>query len=175
MFWLGVRSSASAREFGRFTRSSYGLLLPPGLASKANPARTVSTSTHATSNGSCVCCGSWASGRCRRLISWRSTLTRRDAASHVVGADDAFRDAVVALHRKARIRPEVFVNTSWVGKPASWGYHEPVADTHACPTSTKTKLRDEFAGLQDLRAHLPDVAPLLAYPYGCTTRACARL
>jgi peptidoglycan/xylan/chitin deacetylase (PgdA/CDA1 family) len=113
-----------------------------------------------------------------------ATLPRR---SYVLTADDGLRDAVAAFHRHADLHPQVFVNTSAVGGSPWWAFDQPVADweelrafaeaggivgSHCrghprLATLDADELQKELSGaLEDLRARLRDVPPLLAYPHG---------
>jgi peptidoglycan/xylan/chitin deacetylase (PgdA/CDA1 family) len=115
-----------------------------------------------------------------------ATLPRR---SVVLCADDAFRDAVLALRRHADLRPIVFVTTGAVGRaaPWSWADGEPIAawpdlqefaaaggvvGSHArshtpLPELTPPALAAELEeSLRELRAHVPAAEAVLAYPHG---------
>jgi peptidoglycan/xylan/chitin deacetylase (PgdA/CDA1 family) len=189
-FWLGVRSIATDAEWDRFTRSSYVVFYYHRIGHEGQPGQE-RLDVHPRRFERQV--------RILRLLGFRplspdelltfhtdaqATLPPR---SFVVGADDGFRDAVAALRGHARLRPQVFVNTSWVGETAWWGYDEPLAawdeleefqaaggvigshcrDHPRLPELDDEMLREELTGsLRELRARLPEVAPLLAYPHG---------
>jgi peptidoglycan/xylan/chitin deacetylase (PgdA/CDA1 family) len=189
-FWLGVRSVATDTEWDRFTRSSYVVFYYHRIGHEGDPGQE-RLDVHPRHFERQL--------RLLRLLGFRPLSPDELLAFHtdpnatlpprryVVGADDAFRDAVGALRRHGGLRPHVFVNTSWVGKPAWWGYDEPVASwdelrqfqaaggvvaSHCrghprLPELDDETLRDEVTGsLSDLRAQLEHVAPLLAYPHG---------
>lgn len=189
-FWLGVRSATTEEEWRRFARSSYVVFYYHGIGAGWTPEQE---HLHI------------AAHRFERHVRWlrrlrfralsaeellafhsdpRATLPPR---SFVVGADDAFRDAVEALGHHADLRPQVFVNTSAVGRSATWAFDEPVASwqelrafgaaggvvgSHTrgheqLPTLSQHELDAELRdALDELRATLPDAPPLLAYPYG---------
>jgi peptidoglycan/xylan/chitin deacetylase (PgdA/CDA1 family) len=189
-FWLGVRAAASEDEWRRFARSSYVVFYYHGIGDGWTREQE---HLHI------------ATRRFERHVRWlrllrfralspeallafhsdpRATLPRR---SFIVGADDAFRDAVAAFRRHADLHPQVFVNTSAVGGTASWAFAEPLASweelteldaaggivgSHTrrheqLPTLSQTELDAELVdALQELRTHLPGARPLLAYPYG---------
>jgi peptidoglycan/xylan/chitin deacetylase (PgdA/CDA1 family) len=189
-FWLGVRSVATLREWERFSRSSYIVFYYHRIGHRGEPGQE-RLDVHPRRFERQL--------RLLRLLRFRplspeellafhtdpnATLPPR---SYVLGADDGFRDAVAALRRHARLRPQVFVNTSWVGKKAWWGYDAPLAswdelkefeaaggviashcrDHPQLPELDEDVLQDELTGsLRALQAHVSHVSPLLAYPYG---------
>ena len=113
-----------------------------------------------------------------------AVLPRR---SYVVTADDAFIDAVHALVKAHRHRPQLFAPTRLVGGRAPWAPGAPLADWDelaaaaakgvAVGSHTRThpvlaglppdRLEDELAGsLEDLERRIPEPLPALAYPHG---------
>jgi peptidoglycan/xylan/chitin deacetylase (PgdA/CDA1 family) len=199
-FWSGVRSVATAREWQRLARSSYVGLYYHRIAGEGKPGQERLDVSPAVFEKQMR----WLRRLRRRplapdeLIDFhtdpKATLPR---GSIVVAADDGFRDAVLALARHADLRPFIFVPTSAVGGSASWVDGEPVASwselrelvsrggvigshgrTHVSfPELDKAALAAELGeSMRELRAHIPDAAPLLAYPHGhnnATVRAAA--
>jgi peptidoglycan/xylan/chitin deacetylase (PgdA/CDA1 family) len=189
-FWTGVRSGATSQEWKRFARSSYVVFYYHRIGR-----------------------GGWRGQehldldvrrferqlRVLRLLGFRclspdellafhadpsATLSPR---SYVLTADDALRDAVVALRRHGALRPQVFVNTSAVGGSPPWAFGKAVADwdelksfeaaggiigSHCrghprLPELDSENLREELVGsLREIRARFPEAPPLLAYPHG---------
>ena len=113
-----------------------------------------------------------------------ATLPRR---SFVLTADDGFRDAVVAVNRHLSAKPQLFVNTAFVGCFAPWADNLPLASwdelralanagaaigsharTHGrLPNSSGELLDEELAGsLRELQNQVPSAIPVLAYPHG---------
>jgi peptidoglycan/xylan/chitin deacetylase (PgdA/CDA1 family) len=189
-FWAGVRSVASSQEWDRFTRSSYVAFYYHRIGTNGWPGQEhldlelrrferqlrllELLRFRSLSPDDLVAFHADAS----------ATLPRR---SFVLTADDALRDSVSALRRHAHLHPQVFVNTSAVGDSPRWAFGKVVADwdelkefqaaggvvaSHCrnhprLATLDPDGLRDEVAGsLEDLREHLPNVSPLLAYPHG---------
>jgi peptidoglycan/xylan/chitin deacetylase (PgdA/CDA1 family) len=189
-FWLGVRSAATEKEWRRLARSSYVVFYYHGIGDGWSPEQE-----HVHIDVDRFDRQMWWLRRLgfralspSALLAFHSdpaaTLPRR---SFVLGADDAFRDAVEALRRHADLHPQVFVNTSAVGGTASWAFGEPLASwqeltefeaaggvvaSHTqgheqLPELTQTVLDEElFGALRELRARIPTAPPLLAYPYG---------
>lgn len=189
-FWLGVRSTATDREWERFARSSYVVFYYHRIAGecKAGHERMVvrprRLETHL---------------RLLRLLGFRPLSPGGILAFHsdpnatisgrryVLAADDAFADAVLALGRHASMTPHVFVCTSFVGAKAWWADNEPLAswdelrslelaggvvESHSrshtpLPELDPQALEEALTGsLHDLEAHLSTPARLLAYPHG---------
>ena len=189
-FWLGVRSTATDEEWQRFARSSYVVFYYHGIGPGWKPEQE---HLHIEAR------------RFERHVRWLRRLRFRALSaeqllafhsdpvatlpgrSFVIGADDAFRDAVEALGRHADLRPQVFVNTSAVGGSASWAFDEPLAswqeltafDAAGGVVASHTRGHEQLPGLpqneldaelrdalDDLRANLPNAPSLLAYPYG---------
>jgi peptidoglycan/xylan/chitin deacetylase (PgdA/CDA1 family) len=199
-FWSGVRSMATGREWQRLTRSSYVGLYYHRIAGEGKPGQERLDVSPAVFERQMR----WLRRLRLRplapdaLIAFhtdpQATLPRR---SVVLAADDGFRDAVVALARHADLRPFVFVPTAAVGGSASWVDGEPVAGweelrelvsrggvigshgrTHVSfPELDAAALAAELReSMRELRAQIPDAAPLLAYPHGrndATVRAAA--
>jgi peptidoglycan/xylan/chitin deacetylase (PgdA/CDA1 family) len=199
-FWSGVRSVATAGEWQRLARSSYVGLYYHRIAGEGKPGQERLDVSPIVFERQMR----WLRRLRLRpltpdtLIAFhtdpQATLPRR---SVVLGADDGFRDAVVALARHADLRPFVFVPTAAVGGSASWADGEPVAGweelrelvsrggvvgshgrTHVSfPELDPATLAAELGGsMRELRAQIPDAAPLLAYPHGrndATVRAAA--
>jgi peptidoglycan/xylan/chitin deacetylase (PgdA/CDA1 family) len=189
-FWLGVRSAASSREWERLTRSSYVVFYYHGVQESADRKQA---HLHIHPRRLERQLRSLRLLRFRplapeQLIAFHTdpeaTLPPR---SYVIAADDGFRSVVEAFRDHAVLRPQIFVNTAAVGGTASWVYDMPLADwdelgefqaaggivaSHgrghpAMPQLGQEELEAELAGaLRDLAAHLDDVPPLLAYPYG---------
>jgi peptidoglycan/xylan/chitin deacetylase (PgdA/CDA1 family) len=189
-FWSGVRREATAREWQRLARSSYVGLYYHRIAGEGKPGQERLDVSPAVFERQMR----WLRRLRLRpltpgeLIAFhtdpQATLPHR---SLVLAADDGFRDAIVALVRHADLRPFVFVPTSAVGGSASWVDGEPVADwselrelvsrggvigshgrTHVSfPELDAAALATELGeSMLELRAQIPDAAPLLAYPHG---------
>ena len=189
-FWLGVRSAATRKEWERFTRSSYVVFYYHRIGRRGEAGQE-RLDVHPRRFEQQL--------RLLRLLGFRPLPPEELLAFHtnhdatlpprrfVVSADDGFEDAVRALRSHTRLRPYVFVNTSWVGTRASWGYDEPLAsweeleefqsagavvgshcrDHPRLPVLEDEALHDELAGsLRVLEENLPHVSPLLAYPHG---------
>jgi peptidoglycan/xylan/chitin deacetylase (PgdA/CDA1 family) len=199
-FWRGVRRVATAREWQRLARSSYVGLYYHRIAGEGKPGQERLDVSPVVFEKQMR----WLRRLRLRplapetLIAFHTdpqgTLPHR---SIVLAADDGFRDAVVALGRHADLRPFVFVPTSAVGGSASWVDGEPVASwselrelvsrggvigshgrTHVSfPELDAVALAAELDGsMLELRAQIPEAAPLLAYPHGrndATVRAAA--
>jgi peptidoglycan/xylan/chitin deacetylase (PgdA/CDA1 family) len=199
-FWSGARGAATAREWQRLARSSYVGLYYHRIAGEGKAGQERLDVSPAVFEKQMR----WLRRLRLRplapaeLIAFHTdpsaTLPRR---SVVLAADDGFRDAVVALARHADLRPFVFVPTSAVGGSASWVDGEPVAGwselrelvslggvigshgrTHVSfPELDAEALAAELGeSMRELRAQIPDAAPLLAYPHGrndATVRAAA--
>jgi peptidoglycan/xylan/chitin deacetylase (PgdA/CDA1 family) len=189
-FWAGVRSTASAAEWERFTRSSYIVFYYHRIGEGGWPGQEHLDLRSRRFERQL---------RLLRLLRFRAlapdellafhadpgaTLPSR---SYVLTADDALRDAVAALRRHADLHPAVFVNTSAAGGSPWWAFGQHVAswDELACFAEAggvvashcrghpklamleANELQDELAGaLEDLRGRLGEVPPLLAYPHG---------
>jgi peptidoglycan/xylan/chitin deacetylase (PgdA/CDA1 family) len=190
-FWSGVRSVATPGEWQRFTQSSYVILYYHRIADRKPGQERLNVAPKVF----------------ERHIRWLRRLRLRPLAvdelmrfhsdpeatlprrAVVLCADDAFRDAVVALGRHGELRPIVFVTTAEVGGNASWGWAdgEPVASwselqefamaggtiaSHAqthipLPELDGESLAAELSdSLRELRAYVSEPAPLLAYPHG---------
>lgn len=114
----------------------------------------------------------------------RNELPRR---SFAISADDAMADAVEPLRRAARHHPQLYVPTAEVGGSAHWIDGEPVAswddvrDLAAAGVAIGSHTRHhrrltqvhgsereaELTGsLAELREHVPESVPVLAYPNG---------
>ena len=189
-FWLGVRSVATPREWERLARSSYVVFYYHGVHESADPEKAhLYIRPHRLERQLALLrLLRFRPLTPEQLLAFhaepKSTLPPR---SYVIGADDGFRSVVEAFGGHGRVHPHVFVNTAAVGAAASWAYDEPLADwdelkalrsaggvvaSHgrghpALPELDAAELADELEGaLADLSAHLEDVPPLLAYPYG---------
>jgi peptidoglycan/xylan/chitin deacetylase (PgdA/CDA1 family) len=189
-FWSGVRSTATAAEWERLTRSSYVVLYYHRIAGEEKPGQErldVAPETF------------------ERQIKWLRRLRLQPLAAEtvaafhedadallprrafVLAADDGFRDAVVGLIRHADLRPFCFVPTSAVGGRATWIDGEPTASwaellelasgggeiashahTHVIlPELDEVALTEELRrSLREVRERLPGSVPMLAYPHG---------
>jgi len=199
-FWIGVRSVATAREWQRFARSSYVGLYYHRIAGEGKPGQERLDVSPAVFERQMR----WLRRLRLRPLSPnaligfhtdpQATLPHR---SVVLAADDGFRDAVVALRPHTDLRPVVFVPTSAVGGTATWLDAEPVAGwselrelvsrggvigSHgrkhvSFPELDEATLAEELGeSMRELRAQIPEAAPLLAYPHGrndATVRAAA--
>jgi peptidoglycan/xylan/chitin deacetylase (PgdA/CDA1 family) len=189
-FWAGVRSTASDQEWDRFTQSSYVVLYYHRIGTDGWPGQEHLDLDERRFE------------RQLRLLRWlgyrpltpdelltfhsdpTATLPRR---RYLLTADDALRDAVLALGRHGATRPHVFVNTAVVGGSPWWAFGKSVATwdelkafeeaggvlgSHCrshprLPTLDVNALEDELSGsLDDLRARFPTAPPILAYPHG---------
>jgi len=191
-FWSGVRSVANAPEWERLTRSSYVVLYYHRIAGDRKPSqKRLDVSPEVFERHM-----RWLRRLRLRplavedLIAFHSdpeaTLPPRAV---VLCADDGFRDAVLALRRETDLRPILFVTTDAVGRSAPWPWAdgEAIASwpelqefasnggevashtrTHASLPELDAKALAAELGesLQDLRAHVPRAASLLAYPHG---------
>jgi peptidoglycan/xylan/chitin deacetylase (PgdA/CDA1 family) len=191
-FWSGVRSAATAAEWKRLTRSSYVVVFYHRIAGDRKPGQErLDVSPRVFERHM----------RWLRRLGLRPLAVEELIAFHedpratlppravVVCADDGFRDAVVALGRRAELRPLVFVATAAVGARAPWAWAdgEPLASwqelqelvesggeigshtrSHASlPELDAEALAVELGdSLNDLQAHLRRAAPFLAYPHG---------
>jgi peptidoglycan/xylan/chitin deacetylase (PgdA/CDA1 family) len=189
-FWSGVRKVATPREWQRLARSSYVGLYYHRIAGEGKAGQERLDVSPVVFEKQMR----WLRRLRLRplgpdaLIAFhadpQATLPHR---SVFLAADDGFRDAVVALNRHADLRPFVFVPTSAVGGKASWVDGEPVASwselrelvsrggvigshgrTHVSfPELDEAALVAELAeSMRELRAEIPEAAPLLAYPHG---------
>jgi peptidoglycan/xylan/chitin deacetylase (PgdA/CDA1 family) len=189
-FWLGVRSVATSREWERLTRSSYVVFYYHGVQERPDPEQAHLFIRPRRLERQLR----WLRLlRFRPLAPERLLAFHADPAatlpprSYVIAADDGFRSVVEAFGEHGRLHPQIFVNTAAVGRAASWAYDEPLADwdeleefqatggivaSHGrghpvMPQLRQEELEAELAGaLDELAAHLDDVPPLLAYPYG---------
>jgi len=189
-FWAGVQSATSAREWERFTRSSYVVFYYHRIGVDGWTGQE-----HLDLHSRRFKRQLRLLGLLRfrplppdELFSFHAdpdaTLRRR---SYVLSADDALRDAVAEFRRNAHLHPYVFVNTSAVGESPWWAFGQDVADwdelrefeaaggvlaSHCrdhprLPTLDSAALREALAGsLDDLRIRLRHPQPLLAYPHG---------
>jgi peptidoglycan/xylan/chitin deacetylase (PgdA/CDA1 family) len=186
-FWDGVRSVATERELQRLTRSSYvafyyhriagdsvdhRLGVPPALFSRQRQVlRLLRFHPLAPED----------------LLSFHGDTARLlPARSYVLTADDAYRDAVEAFAQATPHCPQIFAPTGllgerlpWAdGQVATWAELDRAAKqgvrvgshtrTHRSLTELDgADLEEELAGsLADLRGHLDDPIPVLAYPHG---------
>ena len=189
-FWAGARSAATDEEWARFTGSSYVVLTYHRLAGDRIPGQERLDVDPAMF---------------RRHLRWLRRLRFRPLSSEelarfhadpsatlprrsfVLTADDGFRDAVAAIHGHISARPQLFVNTAFVGGVASWADDRPLASwdelrelaaagaaigsharTHARLAHSPPELLDEeLAGsLRELQTQVPSAIPVLAYPHG---------
>jgi peptidoglycan/xylan/chitin deacetylase (PgdA/CDA1 family) len=196
-FWSGVRSVATAREWERLTRSSYVVLFYHRIAGDGKPSQErLDVSPEVFERHM-----RWLRRLRLRplaadeLLAFHSnpeaTLPPRAV---VLCADDGFRDAVLELRRRTDLRPILFVTTDAVGGSAPWPWAdgEAIASwpelqefasnggevashtrSHASLPELDAKALAVELGesLQDLRAHVPRAAPLLAYPHGRNNEA----
>ena len=189
-FWSGVHSAATSREWNRFARSSYVVFYYHRIGRGGWPGQEHLDLDARRFERQLLLLRllGFRSLSPDELLAFHAdpgaTLSPR---SYVLTVDDAVRDAVVALAPHGALRPQVFVNTSGVGGTPPWAFGRPVADweelkTFAAaggivashcrhhpqlPMLDSDSLRDELHGsLRDLRTHLPNAPPLLAYPHG---------
>jgi peptidoglycan/xylan/chitin deacetylase (PgdA/CDA1 family) len=189
-FWLGVRSVATKREWERLTRSSYVVFYYHGIKDNANAEEEHLHVRPRRFNRQLR----WLRLLGFRALSPDELLSFHSdpeatlpARSYVLAADDGFRTVVEAFRRRAELHPQVFVNTSAVGGTASWVHDEPLASwrelqaleaaggvvaAHGRGHPVLAELEPEAlaaeleGALADLEAHLENVPPLVAYPYG---------
>jgi peptidoglycan/xylan/chitin deacetylase (PgdA/CDA1 family) len=189
-FWLGVRSVATRREWERLTRSSYVVFYYHGVHRHADREQAhLHIRPHRLERQLALLrLLRFRPLAPEQLLAFHAepdaTLPPR---SYVIAADDGFRSVVEAFCDHGQVHPQVFVNTAAVGDAASWAYDEPLADwdelealraaggvvaSHgrghpALQDLDGAELAGELEGaLADLSAHLAEVPPLLAYPYG---------
>jgi peptidoglycan/xylan/chitin deacetylase (PgdA/CDA1 family) len=189
-FWAGARASATDDEWARLTGSSYVVLTFHRLAGDRVPGQERLDVDPAMFRRDL---------RWLRRLGFRplsgdelaefhanplATLPRR---SFVLTADDGFRDAVVAVKSHLSAKPQLFVNTAFVGCLAPWADNLPLASwdelralanggaaigsharTHGrLPNSSGELLDEELAGsLRELQNQVPSAIPVLAYPHG---------
>jgi peptidoglycan/xylan/chitin deacetylase (PgdA/CDA1 family) len=190
-FWSGVRSAATGAEWRRLTQSSYVVVHYHRVAKPKPGQERLNVSPEIF----------------ERHMRWLRRLGLRPLTADelirfhsdpeaplprraiVLCADDAFRDAVVALSGQMELRPIVFVPTDEVGRSARWPWAEGEAiaswqelqefsaaggtvashaRTHVpLPEVDPDSLAAELGeSLRVLREHVPAAAPLLAYPHG---------
>jgi peptidoglycan/xylan/chitin deacetylase (PgdA/CDA1 family) len=199
-FWRGVRGKATAREWERLTRSSYVVLYYHRIAGDRKPGQEridISPATFERHMSWLRRLGLRPLGADELVAFHRdpeATLPRR---SVLLTADDAFRDAVLALRRYANLRPIVFASTAVVGGDAPWEWagREPIASwaeleqlcaeggevgSHARTHVPLPELDPEAVAVEltesrrELQQHLSRPAPLLAYPHGRNDQATRR-
>jgi peptidoglycan/xylan/chitin deacetylase (PgdA/CDA1 family) len=190
-FWRGVRSAATGAEWRRLTQSSYVVVHYHRVAEPKPGQERLNVSPEVF----------------ERHLRWLRRLGLRPLTADevirfhtdpqaalprgaiVLCADDAFRDAIVALGRRTELRPIVFVPTDEVGRSARWTWAagEAIASwqelqefsaaggtvaSHARTHVPLPQLDPDFLAaelgesLRVLREHVPAAAPLLAYPHG---------
>lgn len=191
-FWRGVRDAATEREWDRLARSSYVVLLYHRIAGDGKPGQErIDVSPKVFERHM-----RWLRRLGLRALAVdelmafhddpEATLPRRAV---VLTADDGFRDALLALRRSADLRPILFVTTSAVGASAPWEWAdgEPLASwdelreftesgcavaSHARTHVSLSELEAQRLevelneSLRELRAHVPQAPPVLAYPHG---------
>jgi peptidoglycan/xylan/chitin deacetylase (PgdA/CDA1 family) len=189
-FWAGARATATADEWARLTGSSYVVLTFHRLAGDRIPGQERLDVDPAMFRRHL---------RWLRRLGFRplsgdelakfhanplATLPRR---SFVLTADDGFRDAVVAINSHLSAKPQLFVNTAFVGRIAPWADDRPLASwdelraladagaeigsharTHGrLPNWSQELLDEELVGsLRELQTQVPSAIPVLAYPHG---------
>jgi peptidoglycan/xylan/chitin deacetylase (PgdA/CDA1 family) len=189
-FWAGVRSVATPCEWERLTRSSYVVFYYHGVKDdvQREQAHLHIRPRRLERQLRWLRLFRFRPLTAERLLAFHSdpdaTLPPR---SFVLTADDGFRSVVEAFRRHGDLSPQVFVNTASVGGAALWAFDEPLADwvelrefqatggvvaAHgrghpSFPQLGQHELEAELSGaIAELEAHLGEVAPLLAYPYG---------
>jgi peptidoglycan/xylan/chitin deacetylase (PgdA/CDA1 family) len=189
-FWAGVRVEASAAEWHRFTRGSYVALCYHRVAGDNKPGQERLDVPPPTFERQLrvlrrlrfrpLSADEW-------LRFHALSTARLPPRSYTLTFDDGFLDAVEAARRHPTHHPEVFVPTAAVGRSLEWAPEDALADwqdlwsaaragiavgshgRHHRPLAglEAVALRDEVAGsLEDLRARLDRVLPVLAYPNG---------
>lgn len=191
-FWQGVRGAATPREWERLTRSSYVVLLYHRIAGDGKPyQKRLDVSPEVFERQM-----RWLRRLGLRALTVdelmtfhadpEATLPRRAV---VLCADDGFRDALVAFGQRTDLHPILFVTTSAVGGDAPWEWADGEAlaswvelrdfvesggevASHALTHVSLSELGAErlafelTESLRELRAHVPQAVPLLAYPHG---------
>jgi peptidoglycan/xylan/chitin deacetylase (PgdA/CDA1 family) len=120
------------------------------------------------------------------LQSMRAPSATLPGRSLVLTADDGFRDAAAAIAPEIDNGPHLFVNTACVGGSAAFADGRPLATwnelrelasagavigsharTHGSLAESPLEILDEelSGSLRELRAHVPEAVPLLAYPH----------
>jgi peptidoglycan/xylan/chitin deacetylase (PgdA/CDA1 family) len=188
-FWRSARARATPDEWGRLTRSSYVVLYYHRIAGEEKEGQERLDVRPETFERQLRwlrrlrLCPVGAEELVAFHYDRNSTLPRR---SFVLSADDGFRDAAERLAAHVDLRPYLFINTSAVGRTATWAGGEPVVSweelvdlarrgaevashshTHRSlpELDAATLAQDLTASLASLRNHLP-AQPLLAYPHG---------
>jgi peptidoglycan/xylan/chitin deacetylase (PgdA/CDA1 family) len=191
-FWSGVRAAATSHEWRRLACSSYVVLYYHRIAGEGKPGQErIDISPKVFERHMRLLRGLGLRPLpVHDLVAFHTdpgaTLPRR---SVVVSADDGFVDTLLALRRWPELLPLLFVPTACVGARAPWPWAEgePIAswpelaafgaDGGTVGSHGRTHVRlvavdaaalaAELRGsLDELRAHLSQPVPLLAYPHG---------
>jgi hypothetical protein len=188
-FWRGVRSAATSTEWKRLARSSYCVFYYHGI-DEAPPGQehlNVRRRRFERHLRLLALLGYRALSPDELLSFHDDPAVTLPARCFVVGADDGFRSAAVALRDHGKLRPQLFINTAQVGGTAWWAFDERLASwkeleafraaggvvaSHCRGHPRLTELDDERLrseledSLRELREHFPDALQLLAYPHG---------
>jgi peptidoglycan/xylan/chitin deacetylase (PgdA/CDA1 family) len=187
-FWTGVRSVATERELLRLTRSSYVALYYHRIAGEPGDERLDVPPRLFEAQLRLLRLLRFHPLSRHELLSFHTDPgALLPGRSYLLTADDGFLDAALALGQASGHAPQLFVATQLVGGRAPWAEGARLAswdDLEAAaakgvavgshtrshpvlPELAPEDLEDELAGsLADLRRHLPDVLPVLAYPHG---------
>jgi peptidoglycan/xylan/chitin deacetylase (PgdA/CDA1 family) len=189
-FWAGVRVEASTAEWHRFTHSSYVALCYHRVAGDNKPGQERLDVPPPTFERQLQ-----VLRRLRfRPLSAEEWLrfhgmrtARMPPRSYLLTFDDGFLDAVEAARRHPAHHPQIFVPTAAVGRSLEWAPDDALADWQDLRSAARAgiavgshgrhhrplagleaaALGEEVAGsLEDLRAQLDRVLPVLAYPNG---------
>jgi peptidoglycan/xylan/chitin deacetylase (PgdA/CDA1 family) len=189
-FWAGVRVEAGAAEWHRFTRSSYVALCYHRVAGDNKPGQERLDVPPPTFERQLRVL------RMLRFCplgaeEWRrfhgTSTARLPPRSYTLTLDDGFLDAVEAARRYPTHHPQLFVPTAAVGRSLEWAPEDALANWQDLRSAARAgiavgshgrhhrplagleavALQDEVAGsLENLRAQLDRVLPVLAYPNG---------
>lgn len=187
--WSEVRARVGATEWERLT-SSYSVLVYHRFAGELKPGQEridISPRRFARQLRLLRALGFRPLRAADLLDFHRGELRSLPRRRFVITVDDAIVDAIAPLHRAASFSPQLFVPTAEPGRSAHWIDGEPVADWRqirelaaagvaiGSHTRHHRRLTELSAGeldtevrgsLAELRRHLTDPIPILAYPNG---------
>jgi peptidoglycan/xylan/chitin deacetylase (PgdA/CDA1 family) len=189
-FWAGVRVEASAAEWHRLTRSSYVALCYHRVAGDNKPGQErldVAPPTFERQLRTLRILRFRPLSEDDWLRFHGMSTARLPPRRYILTFDDGFLDAVEAARRHPAHHPQLFVPTAVVGRSLEWAPDDALADWQDLRSAARAgiavgshgrhhrplagleaaALGEEAAGsLEDLRARLDRVLPVLAYPNG---------